>query len=61
MDNGVSACNTSGENSTSVDTASAIGTGHNKDEYTLYDNSIKWKMSTNIKWVTGYIKPSICI
>ena len=52
---------TSGENSASADTASAIWTSHDKDEYILYDNTIKWKISTNIKWVTGYIKPSIRI
>ena len=36
----VQASNTSGENSASVDTASAIGTSHDKDEYILYDNTI---------------------
>ena len=40
-----------GENS--ADTISAMGTSHDKDEYMLYDNTIKWKMSTDIKWVTG--------
>ena len=52
--------NTSGDNTASADTASTIGS-HDKDEYILYDNTIKWKISTNIKWVTGYIKPSIRI
>ena len=54
----VQGSNTSGENSASADTASAIGTSHDKDEYILYDDTIKWKMSTNIKWITGYIKPN---
>ena len=52
---------TNGENSASVDTASATGTSHDKDEYILSDNTFKWKMSIDIKWVTGYIKPSIRI
>ena len=46
--------NTNGENNASEDTASAMGASHDRDEYILYDNTIKWKMSIDIKWVTGY-------